>query len=124
MTGCSACVSGSAACCAHDLVFESPHETLTGLREIKYTVFDKAAPAPTKILRRLTAGTFYTVDNGRGPVRVTPYVREFEVKRPGTAHLKYRHELHLRNSINADGKPTGKGQICKIVVQTTRHRTP
>ena len=44
---------------------------------------------------------------------------EFELKRsaPQAMHLKLRQELHLRQPLGADGRPTRAApKICKIVM--------
>ena len=109
-------VAASAACCTHDVELDSPSDSFSGVTDMKLKVFARAAPAPTRITKPLTADTSRETDGGADRFKITPYVREFEVKRPGLMHLKLRQELHLRTPLTARGAPTGKPKICKIVM--------
>ena len=90
---------------------------------MRAAVFVRAAPPPTKILRPLRAAMDRALvcEGPHGQTRVTPYVREFEVKRPGILHVTLRQELHLRQAVDAEGKATGeRPKICRIVMEVLK----
>ena len=40
-----------------------------------------------------------------------------EVKREGGMHMRLRQELHLRQPLTADDRPTGAPKICQVVMR-------
>jgi acyl-CoA reductase-like NAD-dependent aldehyde dehydrogenase len=114
-------VAASVACVTSDVILDSANERIEGVADLKLKVFSRAAPAPSKVLLELRPSVArVTVQSAaRGRVRVTPYVREFEVKREVEGDcIRLRQELHLRQPIDDDGKPTADTpKVCKIVLQ-------
>ena len=81
---------------------------------MKSAVFSRAAPAPLKVLKPMHAvpGGARTEQGPTGACRVTPYAREFQVKRDGSL-VSLRYELHVRQDDDTNGAGP---KICKIVL--------